>query len=84
MFFHNNNQWCSFNPAAVYALWYVNRNSITTPTNILASTSAYNNSQIPIDHIIAPMIGAVLAGLLCNYYFPDNPACWKRNAARFK
>jgi hypothetical protein len=59
-------------------LWYVNRGYGES----ILSISAQHLLQL--EHIIAPFIGAVAAGLFCNYMFPDNPTSWKRTAQRLK
>lgn len=70
----NDGSWCTFNPAIVYALWYVNR---------ATSGSLYDvPSVLQLLHIVAPFLGAVLAGLFCNYMFPDSPSSWKRRSQR--
>lgn len=70
----SNGSWCTFNPAIVYALWYVNR---------AASGSLYDvPSVLQLLHIVAPFLGAVLAGLFCNFMFPDSPTSWKRRSQR--
>ena len=68
MFFRNNSNWCSFNPAVIYALWSVNRGSQAA-------------AALPMEHISAQVLGAVSAGLFCNYMFPDCPTTWKRGSA---
>jgi glycerol uptake facilitator-like aquaporin len=59
---------CTFNPAIVYALWYVN--------HCTALFSGF--SVLPSERIIGPILGAVLAGVFCNIYFPDDPNSWAR------
>ena len=54
----------SYNPAASYALWY------------LSSKSIYD---LPLLSITSSFTGAFLAGLICNRFFPDSPATWRRN-----
>lgn len=53
----------TFNPAAVYALWYL---------------GSPNWKDLQIEHIIGPMLGGYLAGRICLHYFPDDPQCWKK------
>lgn len=67
----------TFNPAAVYALWYVNR-------NIGASTDAGGFNPLQLEHLVGPIIGAILAGLFINYAFPDDPTTWIRSSSQKK
>lgn len=57
-----------FNPGALYALWFVNRMSVIDP----------NESCLQLEHIAAPFLGAVLAGLFCNVALPDDSTSWIR------
>lgn len=75
----NNGSWCTFNPAIVYALWYVNRTA-SVPGSLYDVPSV--PSMLQLLHIVAPFLGAVLAGLFCNYMFPDSPSSWKRRSTR--
>jgi hypothetical protein len=79
MFLRNNGNWCTFNPSVVYALWYVNR---------VYSGGMYSYYDLPsalqLLHIVAPFLGAVAAGLFCNYLFADSPTSWRRRSERFK
>lgn len=54
----------SFNPAAVYALSYVHGSA--------------SQGHIPSVHLIAPAVGAILAGTFCSKFFPDDPTSWRR------
>lgn len=54
-----------FNPAALYALSYVN-----------GQTSGLWNFQA--EHLIGPILGAIAAGLLCSKLFPDDPGSWRK------
>ena len=47
----------AFNPAIVYGLWYVTG----------ATTSFY--ALVP--HVVGPLLGAALAGIVIGSYFPD-------------
>ncbi|RYY89649.1 hypothetical protein EON63_00285 [archaeon] len=58
----------TLNPSVVYALWYINN---------CASLVNYSRS-LPWDRILGPILGAVLAGIVCNVYFPDDPKSWTR------
>lgn len=55
----------TFNPTIIYALWFVN---------------SYTGSKIalPTERLIGPILGAILAGLFCNKYFPDDASSWSR------
>jgi glycerol uptake facilitator-like aquaporin len=55
----------SFNPAALYALWYVNGTSNT----------------LHMDHFIGSLIGAIGAGYLALLYFPDDQSSWIRRSS---
>jgi glycerol uptake facilitator-like aquaporin len=58
---------CStFNPAALYALWYISGNTA-------------HPWSFQVEHLIGPILGSVLAGVICSRVFPDDPSCWKRN-----
>mmetsp|Transcript_2251 Transcript_2251/g.4199 ORF Transcript_2251/g.4199 Transcript_2251/m.4199 type:complete len:265 (+) Transcript_2251:15-809(+) len=62
----------TFNPAALYALWYVHMvGSGTSPDNF------QKTSLIQIEHILGPVLGGILAGLVCLRFFPDDPSSWK-------
>ena len=56
----------TFNPAALYALWYVNGQS-----------SGQWNFQA--EHLIGPILGAIVAGVICVKLFPDDPTSWKKS-----
>jgi len=56
----------SFNPAVVYALWYINEGNLHT----------YKNLQF--ERVIAPIVGAVAGGIICRKFIPDDPSSWKR------
>jgi putative flippase GtrA len=79
MFLRSNGNWCTFNPSVVYAMWYVNR---------VYSGGMYSYYDLPsvlqLLHIVAPFLGAVAAGLFCNYLFADSPTSWRRRSERFK
>lgn len=110
---------CSFNPAAVYAMWFVAGGSSTSWTSTYSSlissflslvpaslsshlstfialplsSSSSSSSSNPLsssssastsaerilqqEHLIAPILGAIAAGLICNRFFPDDGS-WKR------
>ena len=79
--FRAPNQTVTFNPAAVYALWYVNRNFGAAVSLRGAITEAANPLQL--EHLVGPLLASVLAGLLVNYAFPDDSSSWiRRNADR--
>jgi hypothetical protein len=59
---------CTFNPAIVYALWYVNS----------CSSLFTNFSSLPVERIVGPILGALFAGIFCSRYFPDDPNSWTR------
>lgn len=60
----------TFNPAVTYALWYLR-----------GCSSLYMNiSTLQIDRIVGPLLGAVLAAIISNLYFPDDANSWKRNS----
>lgn len=54
-----------FNPAALYALWYVH-----------GQTSGQWNFQA--EHFIGPIFGAIAAGTICSKIFPDDPGSWRK------
>ena len=62
MFICAPNASVTYNPAAVYALWYL---------------GSPNWNDLQIEHIIGPLLGGYLAGQICLYYFPDDPQSWK-------
>ena len=64
MFIYASNATVTYNPAAVYALWYL---------------GSSNWKELQIEHIIGPLLGAYIAGRICLYYFPDDPQCWKKS-----
>ena len=53
-----------YNPAATYAIWYVNGSS--TP--------------IQLEQIIGTVLGAVAAGYVMYKHFPDDPSSWIRTS----
>jgi glycerol uptake facilitator-like aquaporin len=55
----------AFNPAAQYALWYV-YGRLT------------GEWYLQLEHIVAPIVGAVAAGLICSKFFPDDPTSWRK------
>lgn len=55
----------SFNPAALYALWYVN-GTINT---------------LHVDHFIGSLVGAFGAGYLALVFFPDDHSAWIRRSS---
>ncbi len=57
-----------FNPGALYALWFVNNRLLSS-----AQTS------LQLEHLVSPLLGAVLAGLFCSYALPDDNGSWIRN-----
>jgi hypothetical protein len=58
---------CAYNPSVVYALWYIQSCSVLR-----------NTEGFPLTQIVAPLVAAVFAGVLCNIYFPDDPTSWTR------
>lgn len=64
---------CStLNPSIIYGLWYLHNSS--SLLNIM--------NTLPFEHIVGPILGAVLAGLVCNVYFPDDPKSWTRSRSK--
>ena len=55
----------TFNPTALYTLWYVNG----------------SQGNLQLDHFIGPMIGAIIAGCIAAQYFPDDSSSWIRKTA---
>jgi hypothetical protein len=55
-----------FNPAALYALWYVNG-------------QFSGNWKFQGEHIIGLILGAVAAGIICAKLFPDDPGSWRKS-----
>lgn len=75
------NKSITFNPAVVYALWYVNREVFPSSTSSLLSVPGAFPLQF--EHLVGPVVAAILAGLFCNYVFPDDPSCWvRKNSGR--
>ena len=72
MFFMLPDQGSTFNPAAIYALWYAN------------GGKTLFDSELQPEHIIAPMIGSICAGIICSRYFPDDPNSWKQKQQRYR
>ena len=58
------NRGSTFNPAALYALWYINGNT-SGPFSFQA------------EHMIGPVLGSIAAGIICSKLFPDDPNSWK-------
>lgn len=58
----------TFSPAALYALWYVAERKSTAGGLV----------NLQIEHLIAPILGAIGAGLICSRVFPDDPQTWRR------
>ena len=59
----------TFNPAAVYALWFVH-----------GSENSTGFQAIQPERLVGPMLGSIIGGSFCSHFFPDDPACWKRKA----
>ena len=57
----------TFNPGIAYGLWFVQNCSLLKSV-----------TSLPMERIIGPFVGAVLASVLCNLYFPDDPTSWTR------
>jgi hypothetical protein len=91
-----------FNPAASFALWYIdsrsnindNINDVishdTNETIIVQLLRGQNNailefiSVIHKEHIIGPIIAAVMAGLICTIYFPEDSSSRKIKIIKLK
>lgn len=57
----------TYNPAIVYGLWYIQ------------SCSVYKNvGDLPIERVVVPLAAAIIAGLFCNIFFPEDPTSWIR------
>ena len=65
MFVNVPDRGSTFNPAALYALWYVN-----------GQTSGEWGFQA--EHLIGPILGAIAAGVICAKFFPDDPGSWRK------
>jgi len=65
-------QTSAFNPAMVYALWFVRACS-----SLHTHSSSF--SSLPLDRIVGPLVGATVAAMVCSVFFPDDTASWKRN-----
>mmetsp|Transcript_14638 Transcript_14638/g.24230 ORF Transcript_14638/g.24230 Transcript_14638/m.24230 type:complete len:284 (-) Transcript_14638:1106-1957(-) len=48
----------------------------SSSTGSLSGWTAYSTG-LPVAYIIGPLVGAILAGMFCNYTFPDNNSSWK-------
>jgi hypothetical protein len=59
-----------FNPGALYALWFVNRLSVANPEEAVF--------YLQLEHLVAPLVAAVLAGVFCSLALPDDSAVWIR------
>jgi hypothetical protein len=62
---------CTLNPSAIYSLWYINRYNNSGGNKLL-------NNDLQLEHILGPIIGAIMSGLFCNLFFPDDKKAWKR------
>lgn len=62
----------AFNPALAYALWFLNH----------SHTISAISSTLPSLRIAAPLVGAMLAGLTCSVFFPDDAKSWSRSKSR--
>jgi hypothetical protein len=60
----------TFSPAANYALWCVSGNAM--------SMKKFSRESLQVEHIIGPLLGAIVAGYICIKLFPDDPTSWKR------
>lgn len=63
--------YCTLNPGLTYALWYLRNCCILINARILH-----------MERIAGAIAGAVLAGWVCNVYFPDDPKAWTRLQTR--
>lgn len=59
----------TFNPAAIYAIWYAYESGNVTGFSPLQS-----------ERLIGPFIGSAVGGIICAYFFPDDSSSWKRRA----
>lgn len=66
MLFLAPNKTSTFSPTALYALWYVN------------GSNEVECGPLQIEHIVGPLLGAILAGIICLKFFPDDPSSWIR------
>jgi predicted MFS family arabinose efflux permease len=57
-----------FNPAVIFAMWFVNK--FLHPGAVMSFMQA--------EHLVAPLLGAVIGGLLCTKWFPDDSKTWIR------
>jgi hypothetical protein len=58
----------TFNPAIVYALWYVNN-----CTSLVAGFAS-----LQAERIVGPLLGSVMAAMVCNEYFPVDSNSYSR------
>mmetsp|Transcript_24322 Transcript_24322/g.34879 ORF Transcript_24322/g.34879 Transcript_24322/m.34879 type:complete len:285 (+) Transcript_24322:27-881(+) len=84
-FVNNGSTWSLgtrlLNKAAVYASSFLGRDIITNTVYNSTSTQTFltsPHSYLSIGHIIAPMAAAIIAGIICNCIFPDDPTTWLR------
>mmetsp|Transcript_17271 Transcript_17271/g.16604 ORF Transcript_17271/g.16604 Transcript_17271/m.16604 type:complete len:246 (-) Transcript_17271:112-849(-) len=59
----------ALNPAASYALWYV---------------SGQHAETFQAEHLVGPILGAILAGIICTKFFPDDPGSWRKSRVGLK
>jgi len=61
----------TFNPAAIYAIWYAHE-----------SANAVGFNAIQSERLVGPFIGSAIGGITCAYFFPDDASSWKRKARK--
>ncbi len=57
----------TFNPSSVYALWFVH-----------GSENPAGFTSFQVERLIGPILGSILAGVVCTQYFPDDRNSWKK------
>jgi hypothetical protein len=46
--------------------------------SVIKDIQPSQRTYLPTGHILASIFAAILAGILCNYFFPDDPSTWQR------
>lgn len=57
---------------------YLNAAQVNDVDSITIDIQPSQRAYLPAGHILASIFAAILAGILCNYLFPDDPSTWQR------
>jgi hypothetical protein len=69
------------NPTSLYSLWYLQNKMEASgiPAIQVDECDFVDTHLLQVEHLIGPILGALLAGFICLKLFPDDPSSWKRS-----